>query len=296
MAAPGGTLSAADQHFAEHRPLLLGLAYRLLGSMWDAEDVVQDAWLRWTRVDHAQVREPRAFLITTVTRLALDVLRSARVTREAYPGPWLPEPVRTDEPGPLDTAELRDSVSYATLHLMERLTPPQRAVFVLREAFALPYDEIAEIVGSSAAACRQLHSRASRVLAERGPRFEPSDEAHRELVARFLDAAGSGDLDALAALLTDDVVSWNDGGGKVRASRHPIVGRRNVVAFVAGLVTQYPVSEVVPVEANGAPAVWMVMGGEEQLVAFDVRDGRIAAIYGVRNPDKLRYVRPGAPA
>src|SRR5690606_8314168 len=133
MTPLGGTVSTADQQFAEHRPLLLGLAYRLLGSMWDAEDVVQDAWLRWTRSDHAQVREPRAYLITTVTRLALDVLRSARVTREAYPGPWLPEPVRTDQPGPLDTTELRDSVSIATLHLMERLTPPQRAVFVLRE-------------------------------------------------------------------------------------------------------------------------------------------------------------------
>ncbi|HEY8338353.1 MAG TPA: RNA polymerase sigma-70 factor [Egibacteraceae bacterium] len=285
-------MSTADQQFAEHRPLLLGLAYRLLGSMWDAEDVVQDAWLRWTRSDHAQVREPRAYLITTVTRLALDVLRSARVTREAYPGPWLPEPVRTDQPGPLDTTELRDSVSIATLHLMERLTPPQRAVFVLREAFALPYDEIAEIVGTTAANCRQLHSRASRLLAERGPRFAPSPAAHRELVERFLDAAGSGDLDALAELLSDDVVSWNDGGGKVRASRRPIAGRRNVVAFIAGLLRQYPVEAVVPLEANGEPAVWMVIGGEEQLVTFGVRDGRIDAIYGIRNPDKLRYARP----
>ncbi|MFD0479415.1 sigma-70 family RNA polymerase sigma factor [Nonomuraea thailandensis] len=152
--------------FEEHRPMLLGLAYRLLGSMWDAEDVVQEAWLRWQATDHAGIREPRAFLVTVVSRLALDQLRSARVKREAYTGPWLPEPVETAQAGPLDTAELRDTVSYATLHMMERLSPPERAVFVLREAFELPYDQIAEIVGSSVANARQMHHRASVRLSE----------------------------------------------------------------------------------------------------------------------------------
>ena len=144
--------------FERHRSLLLGVAYRMLGSMWDAEDVVQDAYTRWARIEQ-DIRDPRAFLLTVVTRIALDHLKSAKVTREAYVGPWLPEPVATGALGPMDTAELRDSVAYATVHLMERMSPPERAVFVLREAFQLPYEQIAEIVGSSVANCRQLHSR-----------------------------------------------------------------------------------------------------------------------------------------
>jgi RNA polymerase sigma-70 factor (ECF subfamily) len=282
---------ADAERFEALRPLLLGLAYRLLGSMWDAEDVVQDAYLRWMRTDGSQVREPRAFLVTVVSRLALDQLRSARATREAYTGPWLPEPVAADTFGPADSAELRDTLSYATLHLMELLTPPERAVFVLREAFDLPYDEIARIVASPAGTCRQLHHRAAHRLAEgRDTRFAPSPAEHRELLARFLDAARGGDLASLTDLLSEDVVAYNDGGGKVRAALHPVTGRDHVLAFVAGLMSRYPLTRADLTEANGEPAIWTVIGGQRQLVAFDVRAGRIHAIYGVLNPDKLTHV------
>ncbi|WP_171074893.1 RNA polymerase sigma-70 factor [Nonomuraea sp. 160415] len=278
--------------FEEHRSMLLGLAYRLLGSMWDAEDVVQEAWLRWQGTDQSEIREPRAFLVTVVSRLALDQLRSARVKREAYTGPWLPEPVMTSEAGPLDTAELRDTVSYATLHMMERLSPPERAVFVLREAFELPYDEIAEIVGSSVANARQMHHRASVRLAAGRDRFQPSTENHAELLTKFMEAAAGGGLSALTDLFHEDVVAWNDGGGKVRAALRPILGRRKVVAFLTGLLARYEFKESRLVEVNGGPAIWTRFGENHQLMMIGIRDGRIGEIYGVLNPDKLARVRP----
>ncbi|MEQ4718158.1 RNA polymerase sigma-70 factor [Nonomuraea sp. B19D2] len=278
--------------FEEYRPMLLGLAYRLLGSMWDAEDIVQEAWLRWEGADRSEVKEPRAFLLTVVSRLALDQLRSARVRREAYTGPWLPEPVMTAEAGPLDTAELRDTVSYATLHLMERLSPPERAVFVLRAAFELPYDEIAEIVGSSVANARQLHHRASVRLAQGRDRFQPSAEDHTRLLTKFMDAASGGDLAALTELLHDDVVAYTDGGGKVRAALRPILGRRKVAAFVLGLRNKYGSPETQVLDVNGHPAIWTRVSGYRQLVAFDIRDGRIKEIYSMVNPDKLTRVTP----
>ncbi|MBB6344743.1 RNA polymerase sigma-70 factor (ECF subfamily) [Nonomuraea muscovyensis] len=277
--------------FEQHRPTLLGLAYRLLGSMWDAEDVVQEAWLRWQAIDHDEIRDPRAFLVTVVSRLALDQLRSARVRRESYTGSWLPEPVPTAEAGPLDTAELRDTVSYATLHLMERLSPPERAVFVLREAFEFPYDEIARVVGVSVANARQLHRRASLRLADGRDRFQPTEEEHTRLLMRFIEAAAGGDLGALAEILHEDVVIWSDGGGKVRAALRPILGRRKAVSFIDAVVSQHG-SEGVVTEVNGLPAVWSVSGGHPQLTAFAVRDGRISEIFIVRNPDKLRRVAP----
>ncbi|GII30040.1 RNA polymerase sigma-70 factor [Planotetraspora mira] len=286
----GQGMRTSAEVFEEHRQLLLGLGYRLLGSMWDAEDVVQDAYLRWTQTDRSEVREPRSFLVTIVSRLALDQLRSARVTREAYTGPWLPEPVDGQAFGPLDTAELRDTLSYATLHLMERLSPPERAVFVLREAFDLPYDDIAEIVGSSAATCRQWHHRAAERLADGRDRFHPSASDHDELLGRFLAAARSGDLATLTEVLAKDVVAYNDGGGKVRAALRPVVGRAKVLAFVAGLMSRYPIEEVRAVEANGEPAIWTVIDGQRQLVTFDIRAGRIHAIYAVLNPDKLSHI------
>ncbi|WP_026411131.1 RNA polymerase sigma-70 factor [Actinomadura oligospora] len=277
--------------FEQYRPLLLGLGYRLLGSMWDAEDIVQDAYVRWTGVaDTATVEEPRAFLVTVVTRLALDQLRSARVTREAYVGPWLPEPVAAAGLGPLDTAELRDTLSYATLHMMERLSPPERAVFVLREGFDLPYDEIARILDVPVAACRQHHHRATGKLAGGRDRFHPSGADHAELVGRFLEAAQSGDLSVLTDLLAEDVTAWNDGGGKVRAALRPIVGFDNVLAFIAGLVERYPLEEARVVEANGEPALRAEMGGQHQIITFDVRDGRIHGIFAVLNPDKLSRI------
>ncbi|MEU8118278.1 RNA polymerase sigma-70 factor [Spirillospora sp. NPDC049024] len=283
-----------DETFEEHRRLLLGLAYRLLGSMWDAEDVVQEAFLRWLRTDRSQIREPRSYLVTVVSRLALDQLRSARATREAYTGPWLPEPVDGQAFGPLETAEMRDTLSYATLHMMERLSPPERAVFVLREAFDLPYDQVAEILGSPAATCRQWHHRAVAYLARDSERFtaEPSD--HAELLTRFLAAARDGDLAALTELLAEDAIAYNDGGGKVRAALRPITGRDDVLAFVTGLLSRYPLQEVHLTQANGEPAIWTVIGGQRQLATFDVRAGRIHAIFGVLNPDKLTRIRTTA--
>jgi len=282
----------AVQDFETHRPMLLGLAYRLLGSMWDAEDVVQDAWLRWSGADREDVREPRAFLITVVSRLALDQLRSARVKREAYVGPWLPEPIADAEAGPLDTAELRDTVSFATLHLMERLSPPERAVFVLREAFELPYDQIAEIVEVSVANARQLHHRATRRLAEGRGRFSASPEKHAELFRRFMEAAAGGDLDALKELLHEDVVFYGDGGGKVRSALRPVLGRDKVLRFLAGLWTRYPYEVGGISSANAQPVLWSRLGDKAQLLALDVQDGRVRAMYGVLNPDKLTRVRP----
>ncbi|WP_433439363.1 RNA polymerase sigma-70 factor [Nonomuraea sp. CA-141351] len=278
--------------FEEYRPMLLGLAYRLLGSMWDAEDVVQEAWLRWEGTDQSEIREPRAFLLTVVSRLALDQLRSARVRREAYTGPWLPEPVMTSEAGPLDTAELRDTVSYATLHLMERLSPPERAVFVLREAFELPYDEIAGIVGTSVANARQMHHRASARLAQGRDRFQPSAADHTKLLTKFMDAASGGDLAALTELLHEDVVAYNDGGGKVRAALRPIFGRGKVAAFLDGLLSRYDFTDTQLIEVNGQPAVWTRVGENRQVVLIDIHDGLITGIYGVLNPDKLTRVIP----
>lgn len=280
---------AMDPEFVELRPLLLGIAYRMLGSMWDAEDVVSEAYLRWTRANRSTVDSARAYLTTVVSRLALDELRSARVRREAYPGPWLPEPVAADGLGPLDTVELRDTVSYATLHLMERLNPPERAVVVLRDAFELPYEEIAEIVGTTAAHCRQLHRRALAYLAEGKPLVESTPDQRRELLDTFLRAANDGDLTALKELLTEDVTAWNDGGGKVRAALNPIAGRDRVLAFIEGLLTRYRFGPAEVAEVNGEPAI-RVGGDHPQVVAFAVREGRVQHIYAVLNPDKLtRY-------
>jgi RNA polymerase sigma-70 factor (ECF subfamily) len=273
--------------FEQHRPVLLGLAYRLLGSMWDAEDVVQDAYLRWSRADRSDVREPRGYLITVVTRLALDQLRSARVTREAYPGPWLPEPVATDELGPLDTAELRDTVAFATVHLMERLSPPERAVFVLREAFTLPYDEIAPMVSLSVPACRQTYVRARRRLADGPDRFQPSRQDQERLLTGFLQAARTGDLTALTRLLAEDVTHWSDGGGLVRSALRPVLGRRNVVAFWIGICRRNVPCRERLIEVNGQLGLLVTFGGRERVLTLDVRDGRIRQVFSVSNPDKV---------
>lgn len=276
--------------FEQHRSLLLGLAYRLLGSMWDAEDVVQEAYVRWTRTDPSAIRQPRAFLITVVSRLALDQLKSARASRETYVGTWLPEPVATARLGPLDTTELRDTVSYATLHLMERLSPPERAVFVLREAFELPYTDIAEIIGNSVQSCRQVHSRARRRLGDGADRFHPSRADHSRLLDGFLQAATSGDLSGLREVLSDDVTAWTDGGGKVRAALRPVTGRVKVLAFLTGLISRYTVEQGRIADVNDEPAIAITVDGSERFVTLDVRGGLIHGIYAVVNPDKLTHL------
>jgi RNA polymerase sigma-70 factor, ECF subfamily len=274
--------------FEEHRPLLLGAAYRMLGSMWDAEDVVQDAYARWARTEQ-EVTNPRAFLLTVVTRIALDHLKSARVAREAYVGPWLPEPVATGSLGPLDTVELRDSVAYATVHLMERLSPPERAVFVLREAFELPYEQIAEVIGSSVANCRQLHSRGRRRLTG-ATRFRPAPETYSRLLRTLLSAVETGDVADLGRVLTDDITVWNDGGGKVRAALRPVRGIEKVLPFLAGLLTTREFAVGPTLDVNGQPAGLLYVAGEPRVCALRVERDRIAAIYVVNNPDKLRQL------
>ncbi len=282
---------AAAREFTALRPRLLGIAYRLLGSAWDAEDVVEEAALRWLAADRAAVREPLAYLTTVVSRLALDQLRSARARRETYYGPWLPEPALTADQhfGPLETVEQRDTLSLATLRLMERLTPPERAVFVLRTAFEVPYEEIAGILEITPAAARQLLHRAQARLDAPRARFAADPDDHARLFARFLAATTTGDLAALAELLAEDVVAYNDGGGKVRAAVRPIVGRDALLRFAAGLLRRYPLSAAAVVEANGAPAVLVDGGGVRQLIALEVADGRIRTVFTVRNPDKLSY-------
>ena len=288
-AAPDGVIE-----FAAQRARLFGLAYRLLGSAADAEDVVQDAFLRWDGADHAAVVAPAAWLAKVVTNLCLTRLTSARAGRERYVGTWLPEPVLTSGGalGPLDTAEQRDSVSLALLVLLERLTPTERAVFVLREAFGYRHREIAGVLGISEAGSRQLQRRAASRLGERQPRFRP-DRGHRDrLVERFLAAARDGHLPGLERMLAADVTSCADGGGKVRAARRPVTGRERVARLYAGLAARYAAGlRLDAAEVNGQPAV-LVRAGDEltAVLAVGVVDGHIAALHVVANPDKLGFL------
>ncbi|HEY2258104.1 MAG TPA: RNA polymerase sigma factor SigJ [Solirubrobacteraceae bacterium] len=293
---PGARSAGAEDDgsaaFIALRPRLLGIAYRLLGSMWDAEDVVADAMVRWLRTDRSEVREPAAFLTTVVSRLALDQLRSARAVRETYAGPWLPEPVIADDTlDPLDSLVKRDTLSLATLRLMEQLTPPERAVFVLREAFDVPYSQIAEILDVSEANARQLLHRAQTRLGERHRRTEADESRHAELLERLLWAADEGKLAELEEMLAADVVSYNDGGGRARAALVPVVGRTKIMAFLGGLRRRFgPTSSVRMLEVNGQPAAQFSLGGQDALVQLEVRDGKIVSIFTVLNPDKLSYL------
>ncbi|WP_307664814.1 RNA polymerase sigma-70 factor [Streptomyces sp. V1I1] len=279
--------------FEEHRPVLTGVAYRMLGRVADAEDVVQDAWLRWSAGDRSDVREPRGFLVRITTRLAIDRLRHVQSRREAYVGPWLPEPVATDF-GPTlpDTAEravLAESVSLAVLVVLESLSPLERAVFVLREAFGFPYGEIATTLDRSEAAVRQLAGRARRHVEERKPRYDVDPGECRDLTERFLAAASGGDLDALLTLLAPDVRLVGDSGGKAKAPLRVIESADKVGRFLFA-VTNEPVQEldVRFVELNGAPAILVLSAGKpDSVMQLEVLDGRIQCVYIIRNPDKL---------
>ncbi|UGQ09941.1 RNA polymerase sigma factor SigJ [Yinghuangia sp. ASG 101] len=292
---PGGRVREAgcDEAFERHRPVLLGLAYRMLGSWWDAEDVVQEAWLRWRRaVADTPVEEPRGWLVTATTRLALDQLRSARRRRESYVGPWLPEPVPSGRLAldPAESAAQRATVSLAALRLMERLSPPERAVYLLREAFELPYQDIAEAVGVTAAHARQLHRRAAAHLDGDRARFAVDSAEHLALVERFVAAAVTGDRSGLESLLARDVVLWNDGGGRARAARRPILGRDKVARFLLGVLGRRAPADAYVVAVNGGHALLLDSGERRLLLSPEIRDGGIAGIQGVVNPDKLRGV------
>ncbi|MFG3709267.1 RNA polymerase sigma factor SigJ [Micromonospora sp. NPDC047670] len=275
-----------------HRPMLLGLAYRLLGSRHDAEDVLQEAYLRWLGADRAAVAEPRRYLSRVVTRLALDRLRARRAARETYVGPWLPEPVPTAPSpfGPLDSVELRDSLSTALLHLLERLTPPERAVYVLHTAFDLPYAEIAEILDRSVADCRQLHHRAAARIGQDRRRFTADRAEQERLLEAFLAAARDGDLAALTGLVAADATAWTDGGGRVKAARKPVTGAQRVARFFAGLYGPGRRYAVRRLDLNGQPAALMVRpDGGTYALTVGAAGGRITGFYLVGNPDKLRW-------
>ncbi|MGR6321598.1 RNA polymerase sigma factor SigJ [Micromonospora soli] len=277
-----------------HRPMLLGLAYRLLGSLHDAEDVLQEAYLRWLDVDRETVAEPRRYLSRVVTRLAIDRLRARQAARETYVGPWLPEQVPTDPSpfGPLDTVEQRDTLSTALLHLLERLTPPERAVYVLHTAFALPYAEIGDLLDRSAADCRQLHHRAVARLADDRRRFTAGPAEQRRLLDAFLAAARDGDLARLTDLVAADATAWSDGGGRVSAARNPLHGADRIARFFTGVYgPRRPGVTVTPVELNGAPALLLRLPtGVHYTLAVTAVDRRITGIYVVGNPDKLTRV------
>jgi RNA polymerase sigma-70 factor (TIGR02957 family) len=282
------------------RPKAFGIAYRMLGSVSEAEDVVQEAFLRLHRAqeDGERIESLRAYLATVVTRLAIDHLRSARARRETYVGEWLPEPVMTSgDEDPARQAEMADSLSLAFLVLLESLSPEQRAVFLLRDVFDYPYEQIAEIVGKSEPATRQLAVRARRQVDERRPRFEASRRQRGELARRFLAAAGEGDLEALEELLAQDVVLHGDGGGKAPALARPLHGRRRVARTLINWARQAErIGGVTmrPTEVNGQPgAVFIEPGGNlVSVMSFDVAEGRIQAVRSIVNPDKLRHLGP----
>ncbi len=274
----------ATEAFVAHRNLLFTVAYELLGSAADAEDVLQEVWLRWSAVDD-DVRDPRAYLVRITTRLALNHLRAGARRREEYVGPWLPEPLLTT-PDVAEDVELADSVSTAMLLVLETLPPTERAVFVLREVFAVPYDEIAAAVDKSEAAVRQVAHRARSHVQARRPRSSVTAAERDAVIERFRLATETGDLQVLMDVLAPDVVLMTDGGGRVKAALNPIHGRDKVLRFLTAVTPD--ALELVPVWLNGAPAIQFVVGGRRDGVGtMVVADGVVTRLYLVRNPDKL---------
>ncbi|RPF34515.1 RNA polymerase sigma-70 factor [Streptomyces sp. TLI_185] len=269
-----------------HRRLLFTVAYEMLGSAADAEDVLQESWLRWADVDRAQVRDPRAYLVRTVTRQALNRLRSLSRSREEYVGEWLPEPLLTS-PDVAEDVELAESVSIAMLTVLETLGPTERAVFVLREVFELPYGEIAEATGKSAAAVRQIARRAREHVAARRPRVQVSRSEQQAVVERFLAALRTGQLQELLEVLAPDVVMIADGGGVVAAALAPLHGAEVVAKLLAGANRKVAALRTTTVWLNGAPAGRIDFDGEPSTVSLAVENGRVTRIYVVRNPRKL---------
>jgi RNA polymerase sigma-70 factor (ECF subfamily) len=288
------TTDISTDVFEEHRPLLLGVAYRMLGRLADAEDVVQEAWLRWSRADRTDVREPRGYLVRVTTRLAVDRLRQIKSRGETYVGPWLPEPYVTDfgdvVPDSAERAVLADSVSLAVLVVLESLSPLERAVFVLREAFGYPYADIAAVLEREEPAVRQLAARARKHVDERRPRYDVDPAQRRDLTERFLAAAAEGDLEGLMAMLAPGVRLVGDSGGKSRAPLRVLETADKVGRFLIGAARKNaPDATLRFLEVNGGPAALMLAGGKPDFVLqLDIADGRVQAVYIVRNPDKLR--------
>lgn len=276
--------------FEEHRQRLFGIAYRMTGSAADAEDLVQEAYLRWQGAARDEVRSPREYLTATVTRLSIDFLRSARVRREEYVGPWLPEPLADESArDPVEALTLAESLRTAFLLLLETLSPGERAAFLLREVFDYEYADLARVLGKSEAACRQAVRRARQRIAERRPRFSSSSEQLEQITERFARACADGDPDALLALLSEGVVYVADGGGKVPAALRPVLGAANVGRLMLGLAGKLPPGMRWNIQrVNGQPAVvGSVEGKPHSVITLAVAEGRIEAIYVVSNPEKL---------
>jgi RNA polymerase sigma-70 factor (ECF subfamily) len=283
----GGTdAEAARASFDPLRPKLMRVAYHMLGSVPDAEDMVQEAFIRWMKADRGEVREPEAFLCRTVTRLCLDLLKSARRQRETYIGPWLPDPVVEDE--------AVEDVTLPLMLVLERLSPLERAAFLLHDVFGLEFREIGEVIQRDAAACRQLATRARMHVREARPRFKVEKQRGLELAEAFFQASRSGDVRALGALLTADVAAYADGGGKRPAAVEPVRGRDAVVALferVTAYLREHPSTLIRMAFVNGLPGfVTREADGELQTTALLLEEGRVAAIYVMRNPDKLRHL------
>ena len=283
-----------------HRPVLQGIAYRMLGSMAEAEDAVQETFLRWHRQDQAQqvseIREPKAWLITTLTRHCIDRLRAAKVQRESYVGMWLPEPV-VEEPAvePVDRLELAETLSMAMLMMLERLTPDERAAFLLHEVFESDYRDVARILGKTEAACRQLVHRAKERVREGKPRFTPSRAEQEKVMEGFRRAVESGDVAGLAALFSPEATLYSDGGGKAAATLNPIYGAEKIARFFIGVRDKQPEGhEIVPRLVNGSLG-YVIFVGDRAIQAshFDFDGDQITAVHIVRNPDKLAHLKRG---
>jgi len=274
--------------FEQHRQFLIGVAYRMLGSLAEAEDIVQDAYLRWTSSDRTDVEHPRAFLARIVSRLCLDRMKSAASRREAYVGTWLPEPMVAPPSEPL-----ADDLSFALLLTLERLSPLERAAFLLHDVFDMDYSAIAETIGRSEAACRQLAARGREHVRDERPRFDATPESRTKLADAFQTAMIQGDLAAISRVLADDAIFYTDGGGKRSAALNPIYGKDKILRFLVGIARkglQIHPDQVERVQINGLPG--FVVRGDEgiETLSFDVANDRIVAIYGIRNPDKLRHL------
>ncbi|WP_206529684.1 RNA polymerase sigma-70 factor [Brevibacillus sp. SYP-B805] len=285
--------------YTTYKPLLFGLAYRMLGSVMDAEDMVQDVFVAIDRLDVTTITNPKAFLCKMVTNRCLDYLRSARKQREVYVGPWLPEPLLADESNdPASAVIARDTLSIAYLTMMEKLTATERAVLVLREALAFDYGEIAEIVGKTEANCRKILSRVKQKLGEEMGSANLPYEQNKKLIVDFMQAIHAGDTEKMLALLAEDVVLYSDGGGKVLAARHPIRSRERVAAFLAGIARKRPAGfHAYLATVNGLPGIVHAWDGRiHSVISYKLRDGRLEAIYIILNPEKLKHISlPASP-
>ena len=277
--------------FQEHRSLLFGIAYRMLGSVAEAEDMVQETFLRWQRQAVGEIKSAKAWLTATITRMCIDELRSARKRREEYIGVWLPEPlIQTHTDSPEKEAGLADSLSTAFLVLLETLSPAERAVFLLREVFEYDYSEIGQIIDKNEANCRQMVRRAKEHLAEGRSRFQVAPELNERLVQQFLETCRKGDTASLLSMLSEDAVLYSDGGGKVPAAPQPVMGAAKVARFLIGVSKlARPDEEIRMATVNSDPGILRYIDGKlVQTTALQIVEGRITAIYVVRNPDKLR--------